>query len=128
VPCVAGRRLDARAAVILRRHIPKKELEFAQCHAAWRCDVAGSIAAQCSDVPRALALPREFGKRVMFGTCTCNPAWTVVRDALPAGAHGRIHPDIVARAFMLKLKKFMHVVVHNWVVSTLRFITELSAR
>jgi hypothetical protein len=34
----------------------------------------------------------------------------------------------VARAFMLKLKKSMHAVVRNWVVSTLRFITELSAR
>ena len=61
----------------------------------------------------AMALPRKFGKPDMFVTFTCNPKWQEIRDALPVGAHWKFHPDIVARAFMLKLKEFMHDIVHN---------------
>ena len=68
----------------------------------------------------AMALPRKFGKPDIFLTFTCNPNWPEVRDALPVGAHWRFHPDIVARAFMLKLKELMHDIVINEIFGTMR--------
>ena len=55
----------------------------------------------------ALALPRRFGKPDLFITVTCNPNWPEIANALPAGAKWQNHPDIVSRAFMLKLKSIL---------------------
>ncbi len=55
----------------------------------------------------ALALPRRFGKPDLFITVTCNPTWPEILQALPAGAKWQNHPDIVSRAFMLKLKSII---------------------
>ena len=56
----------------------------------------------------ALALPRRFGKPDLFITVTCNPKWPEITSALPEGAKWRDHPDIVARAFMMRLKCIVH--------------------
>ena len=50
----------------------------------------------------AMALPLRFHKPDLFITITCNPYWTEITRAIPAGSHWRFHPDIVGRAFMLK--------------------------
>jgi hypothetical protein len=68
----------------------------------------------------AMALPRKFGKPDIFVTFTCNPKWPEIRDALPAGSHWKFHPDIVARAFMLKLKEFMHDIVKNEIFGSVK--------
>jgi hypothetical protein len=52
----------------------------------------------------ALALPRRFGKPDLFITVTCNPSWPEITNALPSNSKWRDHPDIVSRAFMLRLK------------------------
>ena len=52
----------------------------------------------------ALALPRRFGKPDLFITITCNPAWPEISSALPEGAKWEHHPDIISRAFMIKMK------------------------
>ena len=55
-----------------------------------------------------MALPRRFGKPDLFITVTCNPQWPEITSALPVGAKWRDHPDIVARAFMMRLKCIVH--------------------
>jgi DNA replication protein DnaC len=51
----------------------------------------------------AMALPRRFGRPDLFITMTCNPAWSEITLALPAGSSWAEHPDIVARVFMIKV-------------------------
>jgi hypothetical protein len=56
----------------------------------------------------ALALPRRFGKPDLFITVTCNPHWAEITRALPAGGKWKDHPDVVSRAFMLRLKSIVN--------------------
>ena len=56
----------------------------------------------------ALALPRRYGKPDLFITMTCNPNWPEISSALPVGAKWQNHPDIVSRAFMIKLKAIIN--------------------
>ena len=62
----------------------------------------------------------ECAQCAIFVTCTCNPKWPEIQDALPARSHWKFHPDVVARAFMLKLKEFMHDIVINEIFGTVR--------
>jgi hypothetical protein len=55
----------------------------------------------------AMALPHRFHKPDLFITITCNPGWTEISSAVPAGSHWRFHPDIVGRVFMLKFQAIL---------------------
>jgi hypothetical protein len=55
----------------------------------------------------AMALPHRFHKPDLFITITCNPGWTEISSAIPAGSHWRFHPDIVGRVFMLKFQAIL---------------------
>jgi hypothetical protein len=59
----------------------------------------------------AMALPKKFGKPDLFLTFTCNPKWPEIAAAVPHGSHWQFHPDIVDRAFMLKLRSLMRDIV-----------------
>jgi hypothetical protein len=55
----------------------------------------------------AMVLPHRFHKPDLFITITCNPCWTEISSAIPAGSHWRFHPDIVGRVFMLKFQAIL---------------------
>ena len=44
----------------------------------------------------------------LFITVTCNPHWADITSALPAGGKWKDHPDVVSRAFMLRLKSIVN--------------------
>ena len=52
----------------------------------------------------AMATVRATGKPDLFITMTANPAWKEVTEALLPGQSAADAPDIVVRAFRLKLR------------------------
>ena len=46
-----------------------------------------------------MAVVREFGKRNLFITMTCNPQWREIQENLEAGQTANDRPDLVARVF-----------------------------
>lgn len=61
----------------------------------------------------AMALPMRFGRPDLFITMTCNPRWVEITSALPAGAHWKDHPEIIARVFMCKFRQFIKDIVRD---------------
>ncbi|XP_042208656.1 uncharacterized protein LOC121856919 [Homarus americanus] len=55
----------------------------------------------------AMAFVRHYGRADYFITMTCNPRWPEIVDNLAPGQESHDRPDIVARVFRLKVKKFM---------------------
>ncbi len=69
--------------------------------------------------------------KALVVTVTCNPAWPEITSALPEGAHWQDHPDIVSRAFMLKLNAIVNDLKHGSLFGVLRayvFRVEWQAR
>lgn len=56
----------------------------------------------------AMSLVRYFGKPDLFIMVTCNPTWPEIRDNLLPNQQASDHPDIVVRAFQLRLKSIMN--------------------
>ena len=54
----------------------------------------------------AMAIVRMKGKPNLFITMTCNPNWRENKDNLLPGQQASDRPDICARVFQLKKKKF----------------------
>ncbi|XP_042226262.1 uncharacterized protein LOC121869140 [Homarus americanus] len=54
-----------------------------------------------------MAFVRHYGRADYFITMTCNPHWPEIVDNLAPGQESHDRPDIVARVFKLKVKKFM---------------------
>ncbi|XP_042243436.1 uncharacterized protein LOC121880347 [Homarus americanus] len=54
-----------------------------------------------------MAFVRHYGRADYFITVTCNPRWPEIVDNLVPGQESHDRPDIVARVFRLKVKKFM---------------------
>ncbi|KAG7177471.1 putative Helitron helicase-like domain at N-terminus-containing protein 2 [Homarus americanus] len=55
----------------------------------------------------AMAFVRHYGTADYFITMTCNPRWPEIVDNSAPGQESHDRPDIVARVFRLKVKKFM---------------------
>jgi hypothetical protein len=68
----------------------------------------------------AMALPRRFGKPDLFITMTCNPHWNEIRQAVPSDSHWKHHPDIVARAFVLKMRCLIKDIVKMQIFGKVR--------
>ena len=63
-----------------------------------------------------MAIVRKYGKPDLFITLTCNPNWPEIRSALRDGQIPADRPDIVVRAFYLKLKELMQMLTHQQVM------------
>ncbi len=61
----------------------------------------------------AMALPMRFGKPDLFITMTCNPRWIEITSALPPGSSWKDHPEIIARVFMRKFRRFIKDMVRD---------------
>ena len=59
----------------------------------------------------AMAICSQIGYPDFFITFTCNPNWPEIEEALQhqLGQHANNRPDIVARAFRLRLQELMRV-------------------
>jgi hypothetical protein len=55
----------------------------------------------------SMALVRHFTKPSLFITFTCNPEWQEITDALEEGQTSNDRPDLVARAFHVRLKALL---------------------
>jgi hypothetical protein len=56
----------------------------------------------------AMAVVREYGKPHLFITFTCNPHWDEITNHLLPNQTPTDRPDLVSRAFNLKLKQLIH--------------------
>ena len=73
-----------------------------------------------------MAICRIYGKPDFFVTFTANPTWPEIRENLGVGEHATNRPDLVSRAFHLKLRELLRdlleenvlgvVVAYTWTV------------
>lgn len=57
----------------------------------------------------AMAIVRKYGKPDLFLTFTCNPEWKEVQDSLLPNQKPHDRPDLLARAFNVRLKELLSV-------------------
>ena len=60
-----------------------------------------------------MAIVRRYGKPDLFITMTCNPQWSEIQRELAPGEKAEDRPDIVARVFNSKHKKFMKAITEQ---------------
>jgi hypothetical protein len=56
----------------------------------------------------SMAIVRALGKPSVFLTMTCNPKWPDIVNELKPGEQPNDRPDLIARAFRLKLDSLLH--------------------
>lgn len=61
-----------------------------------------------------LALARRYGKPSYFITFTCNPHWPEIEACLREGQTASDVPVVVARAFKLRLQRFLEILRHRF--------------
>jgi hypothetical protein len=64
----------------------------------------------------AMAICRHYARPDFFITFTCNPKWDEITSNIPAGSTAADHPEIVSRAFSLKLKALINDLLKNHVL------------
>lgn len=64
----------------------------------------------------AMSIVGKFGPPDLFITFTCNPGWPEKVQNINLGQSASDRPDIVARAYKLKLKEFISDVTYNGVL------------
>jgi Helitron helicase-like domain at N-terminus len=55
----------------------------------------------------SMALVRHFTKPTLFVTFTCNPEWPEILAALQPGQESSDRPDLIARAFRVRLAELI---------------------
>ncbi|XP_003739875.1 uncharacterized protein LOC100902110 [Galendromus occidentalis] len=79
----------------------------------------------------AMSMVSKYGKPDLFVTFTCNPAWPEIVENLSQGQTASDRPDLVARVFQLKVKKFCQEVLKKQVlgeVSAYIYVIEFQKR
>ncbi|EGZ27473.1 hypothetical protein PHYSODRAFT_321280 [Phytophthora sojae] len=61
----------------------------------------------------SMAIVREIGKPDLSITITCNPDWPEIKAAMLQNQRGAERPDLVARAFKLKLEAIKDDIIRN---------------
>jgi Helitron helicase-like domain at N-terminus len=66
----------------------------------------------------SMALVRHFTKPTLFITFTCNPEWPEILAALHPGQTPNDRPDLLARAFRVRLKQLIEDLIKNEVCTS----------
>jgi hypothetical protein len=76
---------------------------------------AGSIRNMMQLFQDAMSVVSKYGKPDLFVTFTCNPKWREITESLSPGQSPDQRPDLIARVFKIKLKRFLNDITKNHV-------------
>jgi len=76
---------------------------------------AGSIRNMMQLFQDAMSVVSKYGKPDLFVTFTCNPKWREITESLSPGQSPDPRPDLIARVFKIKLKRFLNDITKNHV-------------